>query len=327
MKVLLVTSWDTPCGIAEHGLQLKTNIERADPDIEITPSPALLDPLRDEILDAGMPDVLFLNYHRALHSRWTPDQVRTWRVSMPVVIDFHDTIGEHPPDDLIRGLLDHADAFIVHEPCVGLDDPRVHLIRQGVPAPQPPTHYGSWRDSTNDPLCLSQFPQQPVLGTVGFNFPWKNYDALCRVTAAEGWAIVILSNNATEADEARWRALNPASLIVRRFLPQSLAVSYLAGCDATAFCYTCANTGTSGAIRQGIAACKPVIAFRSCRQFRDLRPERAITWIEDWADLPIALGWCPIQRVHPGIVSLAHRDSWVRQGQRYAQILREVMGR
>ncbi len=108
-------------------------------------------------------------------------------------------------------------------------------------------------------------------------------------------------------------------------------MSHLTGCDATAFCYACANSGTSGAIRLGLAARKPLIAFAGCRQFRDLSRfdwydppplplDDRIRWCYGFDSLPQVLEQIPLQRVDPGIVAIAERDSWVRQGQKYAVI-------
>jgi hypothetical protein len=108
-------------------------------------------------------------------------------------------------------------------------------------------------------------------------------------------------------------------------------VSLLSGCDATIFAYECANTGTSGAIRLGLAARKPVIAWRGCRQFRDLLDDplghTAIRWCYGFPALPQVLAQLPIQRVDPGIVQLAEGDSWARQATHYAAIFAEAMSR
>ena len=316
MRVLLISSWGTACGIADYAEQAKRAIEKADPGIEIVPYAAGLNPsVVEQLFDTPHNwDVIWLNHHRGLHSRWTPKAVAWAKTRGKVLITFHDTFGENPPDDLCQQLHDLADAFVVHEPCVGLE--KQILIRHGVPE--------IWLRQVE----LSHFkayPDQPLLGTVGFNFPWKNFDRIAEYSEKAGWALLILSNNATEKEEARWRRLNPHLHCVRKFLPQWEAVSYLAACDATIFAYECANSGTSGAIRQGLAARKPVIAWQ-CRQFRDLNTYGGVSihWCRGFDHLEETLWQIPIQRVDPGIAYLAHRDSWTNQGKKYAEIFRRL---
>jgi hypothetical protein len=319
-----VSSWGTACGIADHLAQAKPAIEAADPSITIVPDPEGLDPKvvieRVRWSGANAYDWLWLNYHRALHSRWTPevvaDLVTFTQGQMRVLVTFHDTYGERKPDALQVQLHDLADAFVVHEPC--LDLPKAHLIRQGVAPAQLPYEYYGWG-------------QVPILGSVGWNQPWKNYDTLARVTGEQGWALVLCCNNATVEDEARWEALNPRLFVVRGFLPADLIVSYLAGCDATIFAYECANSGTSGAIRLGLAARKPVIAWRDCRQFRDLVAAELnaqvwpIHWCSGFDRLPQVLADIPVGRVDPSVVHLATLDSWVHQGQAYARLFQQAV--
>src|SRR5207244_7148682 len=121
------------------------------------------------------------------------------------------------------------------------------------------------------PICPREWgiSPPPILGTAGFNFPWKNFDRLAQVTAGAGWAYLVCSNNATEADEKRWTKANPYTYVIRGFQPTAAIVGALMGCDATCWPYECANSGTSGAIRLGRAARTPVIAWNT-RQFRDL---------------------------------------------------------
>lgn len=313
MRVLAVTSWGGACGIANYAEMLRDHLPK---DIDLIPQPEALDPLwlRNQAAIHGLAvDVVWLNHHRGLHSRWTPQAVADLSAlyGTKVVITLHDTYGESAPDPLAQQLHDLADAFIVHEPCVGL--PKQILIRQGVLGWQAPWVYDEPR---------------PILGTCGFNFPWKGFDRLAEATADTGWAYVVLSNNATDDDERRWQAANPHTTVIRGFQTAPAIVSHLAGCDATAFPYECANSGTSGAIRLGIAARKPVLAFSGCRQFRDLDiPEgRAILWCEDWAGVDLALRHrvC-IQRCDPGIVALAERDSWASVGRKYAALYRGLL--
>ena len=263
MRILAVTSWGGACGIANYAEMLRDALLLADPTIEFMPCPEALDP-------AGLGqrygtfDVLWLNYHRGLHSRWTPERV--WDAhhgyNKPIIITMHDTYGEREPDELTTALHDVADAFVVHEPCEGL--PKQVLIRQGVPRYASGRQYGmATRTWGVEGDTFLEYPGQPLLGTCGFNFPWKNFDRLAQVTAEAGWAYLVCSNNATDEDAARWHAANPHTQVVRGFQPTDRIVHYLAGCDATCFAYECANSGTSGAIRLGLAARKPVLRWKA----------------------------------------------------------------
>lgn len=316
MRVLLVTS-EGACGIAEHSAYLKQAVEAADRSIEVVPDVRSLDPKWFfTVTHAPFPDVVHLNYHAALHSQWTPEYVKQVREHIPVVITYHDT--GVPNSDHCKSIHAVADAFVVHEPCEDL--PGAIYWRQGIPA------------AGKRGTAPRESPV-PWLGTVGFPFPWKNYDLLAEATAIAGWGLLLLAPTATREDVDRWRALNPQIIVYPEFLPAWEVVYRLGECDATAFLYNCHNTGTSGAIRQGIAARKPVIASRfdeyctSGRQFRDLAldnlAQRVITWINpDLQQVVDALVTTRIAPLDAGIVALAEQDSWAKLGHKYAQLMR-----
>lgn len=340
MRVLLVTSWGVACGISDYGRALKDSVEAADPSIAVVGSVEALDPAW-ALAQAADYDLVHLNHHDALHTRWTAEHVRALEAKgVPVVVTYHDTrSGELGSEnsDKARQLHAAASAFIVHEPVADLLG--AIYWRHGVPAAaQNPHQYYTVGSQTiygySTPTgitrveCFKAFPQQPVLGTVGFNFPWKNFDRLAQVTAEEGWALVLLSNDATAEDEARWRGLNPSLLCVRAFLGQPTAINYLTGCDATAFMYECANNGTSGAIRQGLAARKPVIARADCRQFRDLLDEPCgVLWITDWDGLRRCLQHTAPTAWDPTVSAFAHRDAWSVRGRQHADLYRRLVAR
>jgi hypothetical protein len=170
-----------------------------------------------------------------------------------------------------------------------------------------------------------------VLGTIGFPFPWKHYADLAQVTGDLGWALLLIAPGATDEQIAGWRAINSDLSVYPEFVDRTKAVALLAGCDATAFAYGGCGTGQSAAILQGIAARKPVIAFRQCRQFRALYHDwlgrEAIAWCEDFEGLKFLLSHVvSIGRVDPGIVALAEQDSWTRLGAKYAALYRELAG-
>jgi len=315
LKVLLVTTWNAACGIAEHSWYLKEAVEAADPSIEIIPHTNLA-----PNSSAATYDLLHLNYQAALLSRWTPDAIRTVQKNgVRVVVTYHDT--GVPNSDQCKTICAAADAFVVHEPCEDLQDPlgtpRYHYWRMGVPG-----WTGEYRFDTK---------RRPLLGSIGFPFPWKNYDQLARMTADAGWDLLLIAPGATAEQEAAWKQINPRTTVCTTFLPRQLAVEWLAGCDATAFLYVCHNTGQSGAILQGIAARKPVIALATCRQFRalfnDTLGRTAITWCETIEEVTFALEhFVRIERINPAIVALAEQDSWARLGQKYARLYAELAG-
>lgn len=324
LRVLLVTTWNTACGIAEMAAYLKESVETADGGIEILPTPEALDPYTTLEIDAA-PQILHLNYQAALLSRWTPLVIKVWREKhpgIPIVVTFHDT--GVPNSDLCKAIVEAADVTVVHEPAEDLPVEKIRYWRMGVP------------DWTVDPYVFDQSVHydswcgpRPILGTIGFPFPWKNYDELAKVTAACGWALLLIAPTCTPAQQIRWHELNPHTRVLPDFQDRRSVLSLLCGCDATAFTYVCHNTGQSGAILQGIAARKPVIALETCRQFRALREDPlgagTIDWVQDFAGVANRLRHLPIQRVDPGIVALAEQDSWTKVGQKYSSLYRSLV--
>ncbi len=330
MRVALVTS-EGRCGIAEHSAMLRQYVQAADAGIEFVSDPRWLDPhalLHDTPgNDPVRADLVHLNYHRGLHSRWTSDQVE--RIPQKVVITFHDTY-EVQPDRLPWDLLEACDAMIVHEPC-DLSEalqtytgqalpayPKVHYWRQGVPQPE------GWIGFRSLHVC-----GRPIVGTCGFAFGWKGFELLCDAAKLAGWGVHICSHNATPEQIADWTARNPWIRIDTEYHSTPKLIAQLQQCDATAFLYSCANSGTSGAIRLGIAAGKSVLATEGCRQFRDLTTMSEITgidWVEpDVEKVAAALSFLPIQRFNGHIVALRERDSWEHLGKRYADLYKELV--
>ena len=335
MRVLLVTTWDQACGIAEHSFYLKYAVEQADGTIEVQPCPAYLDPnalfadagdpVHDEEAPSMPPAIVHLNYHGALHSRWTAETIAEVkrRYQIPVVVTYHDT--GVPNSEHCKAVVAAADAAVIHEPADDLDEVHApHYWRMGVPDWPMPRSW--WFDSTR----FRRSEHQPVLGSIGFPFPWKNFDLLAKITAELGWALVLIAPTASEEWVRGIRAINPASLILTTFVQRDEALSLLGACDATAFPYVCHNTGQSGAILQGVGARKPVHAFSTCRQFRSLFADplgrTAITWADDVEQLRFNLShFTRIERVHAPMVALAEQESWARLGQKYSTLYKELV--
>lgn len=316
MKVLLATSWGQAfCGIQAHSESLIGSVKAVDPEIELFPSAEALDPNYVNVPKWGF-DAVHLNYHRALHSRWRPEEVQRMQAGgYKVVITWHDSFGELPPDQLSQDLCEAADAFIVHEPCIGLE--KAIYWRMGVP------EYDGGQG-----FRTREHQRRPMLGTVGFDFGWKNYTEVAKLTAEISWGYVICCPEMSDDRFSELYALNPW-IDVRQGLSEIDLTRTLHECDATAFMFTCGNSGQSASILQGIAARKPVYALLTCRQFRALWQDeigvQAIRWVESFAELQGSLLIQHFPRLDPRIVQLAEQDSWRTLGQKYAALYRRLV--
>lgn len=335
-NVLAVTSWGGACGIANYAEMLQDGLYAGAPGrVQLHMDAAALDPAVALARLAGPPrvfDLVWLNYHAGLHSRWTDTTIGVIRnLGYPVVVTYHDTYDgtDSPNTAQCKRILAAATLGIVHEPIDPADVPgeHIHYLRQGVPASR-------WRVEIDRGYNgLLKFPAQPILGTAGFDFPWKNYTRLAELTAELGWAFMVVSNNLTQERQDELRSKNPYLLAYPGFKSTHEIVSLLSACDATAWMYECHNSGTSGAIRLGIAAGKPLFVLKSCRQFRDLReptpwgPMTPFTWVTGWSNLADQMINSWPMAYDAGCVWVATRDSWTNQARRYADLFDQAVGR
>lgn len=318
-RIHLVTPWGTACGIAEHVAYLRQATGRQ--------AVRLLDQLHPQALVGVLAgDLVWLNYHAALHSAWTPDAIRQVQAGGAWVgVTYHDT--GVPNSDQCKAIIDAADVAVVHEPFDDLPGEKTYYWRMGVPT-RP-----RWEGSVGVTLGERLF-RMPVLGTVGFPFGWKCYDQLAEVTAQAGWGLLLIAPGATPEQVTRWRAINPKTLVTPTFLPRDEVTDVLATCTATAFTYVCHNTGQSAAILQGIAALNPVIAFSTCRQFRALYADplgrTAIHWVETFEEVRQTLDALAQRRQDGGgidyqIDALAAQESWTHVGAKYRGLWTEFL--
>jgi hypothetical protein len=292
INVLLVTSPNEQCGIREYGAMLTESVMRH--KISIVEEP----PDSNTMIIPTGTHIVHVNHHAALHSSWQHEHIDLLHEDgFKVVVTQHDTY-ETFAIMRDRGFTDftNADALIVHEPITGLTGrPNVHFFRQGVPAPQPPIAH----------------PHHPVIGTFGFPFPWKRFELLNKAADEAGWTTMVLDST------AQW-------------MPRKKVIQMLSGCDATAFLHNTAGSGTSAAIRMGIAARKPLIAT-PCRQMRDLNMDdlgwSAVWWATEKDEIVVALEHFEDdpELFADEINALADRDSWTNLGEKYAGIYKMVL--
>lgn len=324
MHVILVTSWNKACGIAEHSAMLKQAVEAADSRIAAVPCPGLVqDPFSYYPRGGEDAQVLHLNYQAGLLSRWTPDVLRTWRSAhpaIPVVITFHDTGVPNSP--LCRELAEMADQMVVHEPFDDLPKDKVQWWMLGVPD----------EPADEETLDRSWADGRPVLATFGFPFPWKCYNQLAAATARAGWAFHLVTSGADDSDIHLWRQTNPWTLVTPEFVPRPDLLNILQQADALAFTYVTHNTGQAAPIYTGLAAHTPIIALSTCRQYRALLAyppaAGAICWAETFHDVTEWLA--RLEKLEERVVWSRRVDraaatlSWSRLGRQYAHLYQEL---
>jgi hypothetical protein len=319
LRVIISTSLNETCGIREHSLMLQAALREVAPEVDhllIGPDPAEIPACPDD------QTILMIDHQQGVHGQWTPYHIAALKMAgWKVVITVHDSFETFSLMQE-RGFLDPrgADAIVVHEPVEGLDGANVHFVRQGVLGP-----CSSGSQSCSSSLVPSG---RPTVGSAGFPFPWKGFDALARASAAAGWSLLLLAPRATIEDCERWQSLNPNCEIIPQWLPREEIVARLSQCQATAWLYSGGGSGTSGAIRLGIAARRPLIAYRN-RQFRDLENE-PLMWAggEDGVteQLDSLATWPHLEEVCVDQVSaIASRDSWPNVAKRYLEIYKAVL--
>lgn len=340
MRVLLVTSDRTECGIRAYGQMLMEYMPTGE-GVEIVEWPHPNWPQLGERLPAelGTFDICHVNHHAALGSAWNAAVVSgLQRLGWKVVVTQHDTF-ETFAIMQERGFPDFrgADALVVHEPVEGLHDgltfhgalinpisthgyrAEVYYLRQGVPTQELP-----WRGA----ICGAK----PIAGTVGFPLSFKNIETLCRATAAAGWGLLLLVPDATIDQCMSWVALNPNIEFVPIYLGRKEVVARLAECDASIFHSVSGNSGTTGPIRLAIAAGRPIISTGPAvnRQIRDLADADAIIWANSEKDLTKWLKYLvaeprAVDLLTDAIQELAAQDSWDNLAKAYAGIYAGVM--
>lgn len=330
IRVDLITS-EGACGIAEHSAYLMEAVRAVSPLTTFAATSAkYLDPaeyFRDA--DSGaLPrsHVVHLNYHAALHSRWTSEQIGELHArGRRVLVTYHDS---GVPNSLQCKLVCRAaDRFVLHESFKDMPTDTGTYCRMGVPAAEDDAKFFFLAASLHRDGIWGR--DQPILGTVGFDFPWKCYDELARITEAAGWGLLLLSPQMTEERQRALAALNPACVVVSEWTPRREVVSYLTGCSATACTMVCANAGQSASFLQCIAARRSVIALSTCRMMRalyeDPQGREAIWWCENFEEVAGALRNVTLGHADAGVVALAHQERWTVKAEVYDRLYQELL--
>lgn len=255
MKVGLITTWQTECGLAEYAKNLVECSEGV--EFKIISFPLSFDHIVSET--EGV-DLIHFNYSSGWFNEVRLNEWQKFRKQgKPTMLTFHDS-----SDDMVMKIAPFGlfDKIVVHKKAATCEYPdNVVVIPQPVRV-----------------VDVSGIPVYSKIGTAGFPFPWKGFDRAA--FAAHQLGVKFL---AIMADSAQVNALIareivlgfcPTAEIIVDWLPYDAIVRRLAECAMTVFDYDTVYqqlplNGISAGVRFGIAARRPVIVSR-CKMFDDL---------------------------------------------------------
>lgn len=260
MKILLVTTWNERCGIAEYAKNLVKNC-----DVEFSVlSPSFL-PSTFISANGFDPeaDIVHINYEPGLFPYLTSGLLYAIAAKQRTVMTLHTSTAASNSTPLTRAF--HK--VIVHE---RTPDNFVHIPHGIVDYPV---------------KKLLENEMIPYIGTFGFPFPWKGFAEVTEAAKNIGLHAKVIAAESPHWDvhtvAKHLRTIDPDVAIETDYLSQGLIIEILSRCAVNVFAYQGSNSGISGAVRSGLAARRPIVLSR-CRQFRDLFDyEDEITFIED----------------------------------------------
>lgn len=305
MKVLIVTSGDERCGIAEYGKYLIQYL----PDVVKT-STATHTMGWEAVCNCAVgdaADIVVFNYEPGLFHWLTPAQVMHLRnIGKKTVLILHTSHEGDNRSDLTRAF----DRVVVHEQT---SEGFVH-IPMGIPI--------------IDVLEDQAFPYT-YLGSVGFPFPWKGFEKVahaanilnfgCHIIAPESHHV-----NAIEFKN-RIKLINPQFRVDTEWFEDYYVVETLADNRVNVFAYEGGNYGISAAVRLGLASKRPLVLSR-CRQFRDLfQYDDEIEFIDSTEPVAIVAGVERVLQSGKRPKRVLEDMNWKVVGEKYVNVFEELM--
>lgn len=300
-KVLLITSSDQHCGIAEYGWNLVRNM----PDIEWT---VVGHRYTNELeLHATNFDVIHLNYQPGLFP-----ELPWWflyKTGRKVITLHNSHEGINKSE-----LTDKFDSVVVHEKTLDMiADSNFHHVPMGISKPAP--------------VAVSHLPNN-CIGSAGFPFPYKGFQNIASAATILGLGCGLIM-----ADSPHWnrdevdhmcRINCPGVHIISEWLSESNVIASLQCCMVNVFAYSGEVAGISAAVRMGLASGQPIVLTR-CRQFRDLFDyEDEIEFIESPDPLHIADGIRRVLANGKRPKRVLQDMSWARAAEMYREIYKRA---
>ena len=296
-----VSTWRTPCGIAEYTGHLADAMPAGTGVGVVATAP-----------DLGSTRVLHVQHHFGLYDE--PGLARTCaaarQAGVPVVVTEH-MVQTAPPacereaDVLVSMSSAGADMLRRRWPST-----RVEHIPHGCPTWFPRRKRGRGR----------------VIGSFGFMAPHKGFARLLAVTRGD-LRVVLFSARGSAADEAQWAAAAEGHAVRREtsFLPvEEIATRLAAEADVLVFWYDQVDEhSVSGAVRVGLASGVPVLTSPT-RWFADLsevtyQPDDLAQGVDRLLDDTKLR-----DRLVEAATAYCHEHSWTRIAERHVALWRSL---
>jgi hypothetical protein len=248
MRVLLVTTWNERCGIAEYAANL---VRHCKCEFEIVDPVTFMNFGKD----VSSFDLVHVNHEPGLYPGMTQYHVQRFCDSKPAMITLHATQAGYNHGAYIEAF----QKIVVHEQTqdVARWPSKWIYIPEGIP------------------VAVSLAPTvENTLGTCGFPFPWKGWDEVAYAAKFLNLGMIACLPESKHADALAAKrqiesVLGAKAYIVTEYLPESGVIHHLSRNLVNVFPYKGHNAGISGAVRMGLAARRPVVVSAS-RQFNDL---------------------------------------------------------
>lgn len=310
IKIGLVTNWETQCGISEYARNLVMHMR--DPEIEfrIIHQPLTFERIMEQTRDV---DIIHINFAYYLFKHLTTRQYWQMRVGRKMVLTYH----ESSPEQIRRWqTLGGIDKVIVHEKHPdGKFRSDMCMIPQGIKMPD----------------VFYQRPEMKI-GTAGFPFRWKGFDAAAVVAQKLGLGYLAImsqpdSDNLDVLKQAREvLTICPSAEVLVGWSDHDRIVRQLLECCMTVFPYDEIGLyGISAAVRFGLATMRPLVVSRSLR-FRDLFDyEDEVYFIDKGLDHTVVE---VLKDIEDGCAKIPNRIindmNWDRCAQMYADVYKEI---
>lgn len=300
IRVALVTSWNTRCGIAEYAINLVSSTVGV--RHEIIPE------FSQVVSRSQESEIVVLNCELGLFRTFPWHDLKTLRSQgKKILMILHNTTAGNNRSPLT----DLCDAVVVHEETT---DGFWH-IPHGVP------EFSRWPSS-----------YKKCLGMAGFPFNWKGFHPAAQAAAMVGLGFKAIMPRSDHVDvEPMVKVVKetvPDAEIITDYLPEHEVIRQLAECMIVAFPYMGGATGISGAVRMGIAAQRPLVVTRD-RQFRDLfKYEDEIYFVQDSLAETVKQAYNDFEMGCESIPCKVYEETrWSKVGEMYVDVYRRLLGR